>query len=340
MAAGRRAASATESLLANEAKVVGETKVGEVRSECGDCKMVVGRMDKAMQCELCELWFHCKCESISEDSYKLMGQDKIHFYCGRCDKAAGKILKTVLGIQARQTKMEGELNKVKGEVEEINKRPYVVQEQLQEVVQHFESEIEDVKKAVLKGSQDVEKDNPEVQTLQSELAELKSGMTSQLNTTVKEMKEEVEESLEIERRKMNLVIHGLKDEDAEADVDEVIKLFEDGLKMDYLRHVDKIMRIGRRVTENKPRPLKIILKGLDSRKEILARTKNLKEIDTFSKVFITPDLTRKQQERDKELRSQLRRIRDEGEMGARIRYGKVVKNGKGRREVVLYQPTQ
>jgi hypothetical protein len=90
-------------------------------------------------------------------------------------------------------------------------------------------------------------------------------------------------------------------------VDEGIKLFEDGLKMGYLRHVDKIMRIGRRVTENKPRPVKIILKGLDSRKEILARTKNLKEIDTFSKVFITPDLTRKQQERDKELRSQLRR---------------------------------
>jgi hypothetical protein len=59
----------------------------------------------------------------------------------------------------------------------------------------------------------------------------------------------------------------------------------------------------------------IIFKGLDSRKEILARAKNLKEIDTYSKVFITPDLTRKQQERDKELRSQLRRIRDEGEMG-------------------------
>jgi hypothetical protein len=118
----------------------------------------------------------------------------------------------------------------------------------------------------------------------SELAELKSGMTSQLNTTVKEMKEEVKESLEIERRKMNLVIHGLKDEDAEADVDQVIKLFEEGLKMDYLRHVDKIMRTGQRVIENKPRPLKIILKGLDSRKEMLARTKNLKEQHTLNTV--------------------------------------------------------
>jgi hypothetical protein len=103
------------------------------------------------------------------------------------------------------------------------------------------------------------------------------------------MKEDVEESLEKERRKMNLVIYGLKDEDGEAYVDEVNKLFEDGLKMDYLRHVDKIMHIGRRVTENKPRPLQIILQDLDSRKEILARTKNLKEIDTYSKVFITPD---------------------------------------------------
>jgi hypothetical protein len=280
METGPRAASATESSMANEAKVVGETKVGEVKSECGDCKMVVGRIDKAMQCELCELWFYCKRESISEETYKLMGQNKIHFYCGRCDKAAGK--------------KEGELHMVKGEVEEMNKRPYVVQEQLKEVVQHFESEIEYVKKAVLKGSQDLKKDNPEAQTLQSEWAELKSGMTNQLNTAVKEMKDGVEESLEIQRRKMNLLIHGLKDEDAEADVDEVIKLFEDGLKMDYLRHVDKIMHTGRRVTENKPRPLQIILKGLDSKKEILARTKNLKEIDTYSKVFITPDSTKKE----------------------------------------------
>jgi hypothetical protein len=33
--------------------------------------------------------------SVKIVNYKLIGQDKIHFYCGRCDKAAGKILKTV-----------------------------------------------------------------------------------------------------------------------------------------------------------------------------------------------------------------------------------------------------
>lgn len=338
MASGRRGVS-TELPLASEVKAASETKVGEVRSECGECKNVVGRNDKAIQCELCELWFHCRCENIAEDSYKLLSQDKIHFYCGRCDKAAGKILKTVFGIQARQTKMEGDLNKVKGEMEEISKRPYVVQEQLVEVVQRFENKMEDVRKEFFKESQDVEKDKPEVQNLQTEWAELKSGMTNQLNTTVKEMKVEVEESLEIERRKMNLIIHGLRDVDVEADIEEVTKLFEDGLKMDFSRHVDKLMRIGR-VNELKTRPLKIILKGLNSRKEILARTKNLKDDEKYSKVFITPDLTRKQQERDKELRGQLRRIRDEGEVSARIRYGKVVKNGEGGREVVLYQLPQ
>jgi hypothetical protein len=45
------------------------------------------------------------------------------------------------------------------------------------------------------------------------------------------------------------------------------------------------MLIGRRVIETKPRPSKIIsmLKGLDSRKELVARAKNLKDVEIYSK---------------------------------------------------------
>ena len=89
--------------------------------------------------------------------------------------------------------------------------------------------------------------------------------------------------------------------------------------------MDRIIRIGRRVSEQKPRPLKMVLKTMDSRKEILAQAKSLKESAEFSKVFIMPDLTRKQQEQDKHLRQQLKKIRDEGEPTAKIKYGKIVK---------------
>jgi hypothetical protein len=54
----------------------------KVRDEVVKYKKVVAA--KGIQCELCDLWFHCKCENIVEDTYKLMNQDKIHFYFGRC----------------------------------------------------------------------------------------------------------------------------------------------------------------------------------------------------------------------------------------------------------------
>jgi hypothetical protein len=56
---------------------------------------------------------------------------------------------------------------------------------------------------------------------------------------VKEVRKDVEESTEIERRKLNLIIHGLGDEDAEEDAEMVMDIFREGLKMDFERHMEK-----------------------------------------------------------------------------------------------------
>ena len=89
----------------------------EELEKCGDCKSVVANTEKAVQCELCNLWFHCKCEEIHEDSYKLLKQDKVYFYCGRCDKAVSRILKTVLDLKKRQDKLHDDFETHKEEVE-------------------------------------------------------------------------------------------------------------------------------------------------------------------------------------------------------------------------------
>jgi hypothetical protein len=58
----------------------------------------------------------------------------------------------------------------------------------------------------------------------------------------------------------------------------------------------------------------------------LARAKRLKDSEKFKKFFITPDVTRKQQLVDKELRAQLRKFKSEGETEAKIKFGKMMKN--------------
>jgi hypothetical protein len=55
-------------------------------------------------------------------------------------------------------------------------------------------------------------------------------------------------------------------------------------------------------------------------------------------MFISPDLTRKQQVLDKELRTNLLRLREEGETDAKIKNGKIVKTMRGGREEILFRP--
>jgi hypothetical protein len=84
--------------------------------KCGECKNNVTNTEKAVQCELCELWFHCKGEEIQEDTYELLKQDKIHFFCGKCEKAAGQLLKSVVKLKERQDKLEEDLITFKKEI--------------------------------------------------------------------------------------------------------------------------------------------------------------------------------------------------------------------------------
>jgi hypothetical protein len=65
----------------------------------------------------------------------------------------------------------------------------------------------------------------------------------------------------------------------------------------FTRNVDKSERIGRLV-EGRSRPLRVMLKQLEGKKEILARAKLLKEAEKFKKMFISPDLTRKKATRE------------------------------------------
>jgi hypothetical protein len=107
-------------------------------------------------------------------------------------------------------------------------------------------------------------------------------------------REDVKDSMEIERRKLNLIIHGIGGEDAESDVKIVMDIFGEGLKMDCEWRMEKIVRIGRMVNKQRPRPLRIRLKSGEGRREILERAKSLKDSEKFKKFFIVPDLTRKQ----------------------------------------------
>ena len=67
------------------------------------------------------------------------------------------------------------------------------------------------------------------------------------------------------------------------------------------------------------------VRKFEARNEILKQARNLKDNDDFSKVYIAPDLTRKQQLLDKDLRTNRKKFKDEGQHeNVRIEAGKVI----------------
>ena len=66
----------------------------------------------------------------------------------------------------------------------------------------------------------------------------------------------------------------------------------------------------------------------------MKKAKTLKEDRKFEKIFVSPDLTRKQQEEDKTLRDKLKEFRNQGMLGIKISKGCIVREQGNSREVL------
>lgn len=81
-------------------------------------------------------------------------------------------------------------------------------------------------------------------------------------------------------------------------------------------------RIGRK--SEIPRPVRIKLVDVEDRRRVLSRARNLKKEEGMERLYIVPDLTKVQQEEDKRLRNEVKRLREAGETNVKIVKGVVV----------------
>ena len=274
-------------------------ELDEIEAVCGECKMDVTK--DGLECEVCERWYHCECQGVSEEVYKVLDQDCIHWYCRGCDKRMAKLVKTVARLEERQEKLEVELADTKNEVKQVK---------------------DEVRK--------LDSVKEEVRRLDSKVNEMAN---SQVSGSVGMRRDDVLEEIEIERRKMNLVVNGLRE--GSQDEEEIREVFTKLAGIRGVRSIVRIERIGRRAV-NKIRPVRVVLNNMDGRLEILKQAPGLKSWEEYKKLFISPDLTRKQLEREKTLRLKLKEIREGGERNAKISKGRVVKKLEDGAEVVLF----
>ena len=315
-----------------------------LEGKCQDCGKSVQDKDKGLQCEVCDFWFHAKCQNISEEAYKLLiDNEAMHWYCSSCNRSVVNILKTLAGIKSWQEKTDQELLAVKKELASVKaelKAVGLVARSAETMVKATDT---------LAKATEVKLET----VVESCLVEgIDKSVESKVNDKVKVVKEDVAEAMEIERRKNNIVFHGIKDwKEAVVSLDElgsrdlqrspdqevVEEILKAGLHLDATRHIVEVQRIGRYV-EGKSRPLRVRVKTVEAKNEVLKRARDLKNVEEFKHIFIAPDLTRRQQAVDKELRDKVKQFRSEGQNNVKIKHGKVIKNEPGKEVVVLYQP--
>jgi len=202
----------------------GKTKASD--NKCRDCDKAVLDKDKGIQCEVCELWFHPKCQDISEELYKYLEEkDSLHWFCSMCNVSVTRIIKSIAAVQAKQDKMEKELGQVVIDLRAMRDELTAVSEK----VNANDTKLETVVEASL-------------------VEGIEKSVWTRVNDRVNGVKEDVSEAMEIEKRKTNIVFHGVKesvvpleavgrDEFTKSPDQELVEeVMRGGLRLDATRH--------------------------------------------------------------------------------------------------------
>ncbi len=118
--------------------------------------------------------------------------------------------------------------------------------------------------------------------------------------------EEIREAIEIDKRKLNLIIRNMPISIAE-DEDDItcFKKIAANLKVDV--DIESCERFGQ-ITVGKPLLLRLKLRSFKQKMDILRNSKDLMLTEEFKEIFISPDRTRRQQAADYALRQELRQL--------------------------------
>ena len=77
--------------------------------------------DRALQCDLCQLWHHIECETVNNQMYRLIqemaNEDNascLHWYCRKCNIIAKGFMSGMTQLQERQTVLEDKVVQLEG----------------------------------------------------------------------------------------------------------------------------------------------------------------------------------------------------------------------------------
>ena len=244
---------------------------------CKTCSKNCKDENSCMQCDLCLDWHHIVCVDISKEAYQLLQNlSGSRWFCSKCNTKVDQLIEKANGLEI-------ETQAVKEDVIALKKRMDNVEKKLTGSVE-------------------------------------------------KEIAVALNEKTDIERRKLNLIVFNLPEcdtgsqtvwdlpEKIQKDIDTITSVIKSELEIEMDDNViSDARRLGKKQTEGnrkgKPRPLKIVFSDLRKKRQVLEAAKNFRksEDDIAKHLFINPDLTEIQREKDRALRKVMWERREKGE---------------------------
>ncbi len=256
---------------------------------CGSCQKEVFEEDEAIQCETCHMWFHIKCQKVSQKKYKFLNCEDgqgLHWFCLICER-------TTLPMVTRMSALEAQIVKVEEKVEKKADK-----EEVQAEIKRLE---DDMKNKV---------DKVAVEELMKKAEPQPS--TSKQATERDVMAKSISELEERDKRKSNMMFFGVDESDSD-DADtrkthDIMKVKEVCEELGEDVNVEKTVRLGTK-SKDKVRPIKVTLTTPNMKKNVLLKAKNLRESknEKSQNIFIKPDLTPIQREVEQELLKEMKK---------------------------------
>lgn len=299
---------------------------------CITCGSKVKDKDASLQCELCEGWCHAQCEKVTEDVLQVLQRENIHWYCLKCNKGIGAILGTIQKLIQKQELIDEEMketaknvNRLQNLIQENSAKLSLLEADMQTIRKDKEKHTNEFKAAkdfMKQAMEDLEaKQKDEWPTLaEQKLADLAAAhVNTKLSTfstelqgvqkAISEVKHVVEEENDKENRRNNIILYNVA-ESAEGNVESKYK--EDKLIFLQLMNalstgvdeedIKKMLRLGRKNENGKPRPLLVQLGCRLAKNLIMDSLFRLKNIDAkFKGITVSHDMTKNERDECKKL---------------------------------------
>ena len=310
--------------------------------------------DAGVGCDKCHEWFHTACQGIPKPAVKALEKfECLAWLCTRCksdlkDKhkrtlprqneyleltinQLEKMLQTHMELVSSSVQAQEKLVQEQTSMLEKSKEmcKNIASDQLKTMESTFRQQTASYADAVKGTCTEVTK------MVQSQIASLPKPSSDRNNKVAQDLSRALDDHLDREKRKANLVVHNLPEQDgsslserSENDITLFTAMLREVMKINV--SASKSFRVGKRHTD-RPRLLIVTLDNPASKHDILRYAPQLRNSDTYGNIYISPDLTQKEREANKKLREELSSRRKAGESNLVIKGGRIVQvPGKSR----------